>query len=410
MTSCLLWRCSIAFALTSSAFAQGTKSPGGGGASAGTRTNTTQQPGTLPNTTQTPDFTQHPLYLSGKVVMEDGSAPADAASIQLVCRSNPHTIGRTDTKGAFSVDLNNRMEMATMADASEDPMPGYQGTGPASPNAGTLPNSAAGAASTNSAMSGRNLMGCDLQAALAGFRSDVIHLDNRRSLDDPNVGTMILHRVASVEGTTISVTSALAPNNAKKAMERGQNLEKKEKWEDAETEFLKAVKIYPKYATAWVELGRAQEYRNDFYDARQSYYKATEADSKLVTPYLGLATLAAREQKWQEVSEQTERILRLNPLDFPQAYLLSATSNLYLKNLDAAEKSGREGLNHDAEHHYPKIHAVLGFVLAQKRDYAGAAEQFRQYLRYTPAGPEADFVRKQLADAERRLGPEAAKQ
>ena len=409
MTSCLPWRCSFVLALAGVAFAQGVKPPGGGGGggSAGTRGNPTQPPpGTFPRTTPPPDFSQHPLYLSGKVVMEDGGAPADAASIQLVCRANPHTIGRTDGKGGFSIDLNNRIGMATFADASEDPLPGRDpGTG--GPGSEAV-MSAGKLGSANSSFGSRDLMGCTLQAALAGFRSDVLHLDNRRSMDDPNVGTIILHRVASVEGTTISATSGLAPKDAKKAMERGQNDLKKDKWDDAQKEFQKAVGIYPKYAIAWVELGRTQEHRNDFDDARQSYAKALEADSKLVTPYLALAGMAMREQKWQEVSEQTDRILRLNPIDFPQAYLFNAVSNYYLNNLDAAEKSGREGLNHDAEHRFLRLHELLARVLAQKQDYAGAAVELREYLKYVPSGPEAERAKKQLGDIEKKL--EAAKQ
>ena len=45
-----------------------------------------------------------------------------------------------------------------------------------------------------------------------------------------------MHRLANVEGTTISVTSAMAPKDAKKAMERAQNFIKKEKWDHAQKE------------------------------------------------------------------------------------------------------------------------------------------------------------------------------
>jgi tetratricopeptide (TPR) repeat protein len=200
----------------------------------------------------------------------------------------------------------------------------------------------------------------------------------------------------------------MAPKDAKKAMEKGQNAIKKAKWDDAQKEFQKAVEMYPKYANAWVELGRVQEHQNDVEGARKSYSAALEADGKLVTPYLELASMAAREQKWQEVSDRTDYVLNLNPVDFPQAYLLNSISNYYLKKLDAAEKSAREGLNHDAEHHFPRINQVLGVVLAQKRDYAGAAEQLRRYLRYSPNGSDADMARKQLAQIEKAL--EAKKQ
>jgi tetratricopeptide (TPR) repeat protein len=256
----------------------------------------------------------------------------------------------------------------------------------------------------------RDLMGCDVQAALAGFRSDVLHLSSRRSLEDPDIGTMIMHRLANVEGSTISVTTALAPKDAKKAMERAQTFIKKEKWDDAQKEFQKAVQIYPKYAIAWAELGRVQEHLNNLEAARESFRTALEADGKLVTPYLELASMAAREEKWQEVSGYSDHALKLNPVDFPQAYLLNSMSNFYLKKMDAAEKSARAGLEHDAEHRFPKMNELLGSVLVEKQDYAGAAAQFRKYILYAPEGSDTSSARKQLADIERSLTPQAKKQ
>ena len=345
--------------------------------------------------------------------MEDGTAPPDTATIQLVCRSSPRTIGRTDSKGGFSIDLNNRAAMMTLADASESPTPTFGGAGSArGASTGGISNTMATTTQNRGSSSAgdRDLMGCDLQAALPGFRSDVLHLSNRRSLDDPNVGILILRRMANVEGTTISATSAMAPKDARKAVERGLNAIKKDKWEDAQKDFLRAVEIYPKYAAAWVDLGRIQERLNDPQGARQSFAKALEADGKLVTPYLALATLAAREKNWQEVSDDTDRVLRLNPVDFPQAYLLNSMSNFYLKKMDAAEKSAREGLDHDAEHRFPTMNEILGAVLVQKQDYAGAAEQFRNYLRYSPEGSDTSNAKKRLAELEKVLSPEAKNQ
>jgi len=48
--------------------------------------------------------------------------------------------------------------------------------------------------------------------------------------------------------------------------------------------------------------------------------------------------------------------------------------------------------------------------LANKRDYAGAAEQLRQFLHYASDSAEVDFARRQLADIEKKLDPEAKKQ
>jgi TolA-binding protein len=56
------------------------------------------------------------------------------------------------------------------------------------------------------------------------------------------------------------------------------------------------------------------------------------------------------------------------------------------------------------------MNELLGQVLIEKQDYAGAAEQFREYLRYAPEGSDTAAARRQLADIERSLSPEAKKQ
>jgi len=341
--------------------------------------------------------------------MDDGSAPPDAALIQLVCHSSPKSIGRTDLKGAFTIDLNNRSAMAGLADASEGGSGSYANGAPSGgPNGFSDPTNTQGNVNSQGVGS-RDLMGCDLLATLPGFRTDVLHLSARRSLDDPNVGIMVMHRLANVEGTTISATTAMAPKDARKALEKGRNAIHKDKWDEAGKEFQKAVAIYPKFAVAWSELGRVQEHLSHPDDARKSFARAIEADGKLITPYLALASMASSEHKWQEVSDYTDRVLKLNPVDFPQAYLLNAMSNFYLNKMAAAEKSAREGLDHDAEHRFPKMNQVLGTLLAAKSDYAGAAEQFRAFLHYSPEGPDAARVRQQLAEVEKSLSPEAKK-
>lgn len=413
MQTHLFLRCSLGLAITISLSAQGR------GPSTPTPTTPTPPPTSRPPTTSLPDpnatnpfpTTPRPMYLSGKVSMDDGTPPPDPVAIQLVCRTTPRTIANTDSKGGFSVDVNNPMLSAMFTDASESyggrpGSPGFGGPGMQSSIGGSRSPQQGGM----DPFGDRSLMGCDLQASLPGFRSDVVHLGSRHSMDNPEVGTIILHRLANVEGLTISATSALAPKDAKKALEKGREQAKKGKWDDAEKSFEKAVEVYPKYAAAWYELGRIQQQKKDLDGARKSFAQALSADSKFVSPYLELAMLAANDRKWADVADATNRLLSLNPVDFPQAYLFNSLANYYLQKFDAAEKSARDGISHDAVHRYPKMNQVLGVLLAQKQDYTGAVQQLRDYLRY--AGPNAtdvETVKKQLAELEKATEPETAK-
>ncbi len=48
----------------------------------------------------------------------------------------------------------------------------------------------------------------------------------------------------------------------------------------------------------------------------------------------------------------------------------------------------------------PDLEHILGVILANKHDSAGAAALFRSYLARTPDAEDAEIVRKRLAEAE----------
>jgi tetratricopeptide (TPR) repeat protein len=344
---------------------------------------------------------RRPVFLSGKVVMDDGTPPPDSVVIERVCNGVPRPEGYTDSKGRFSIQLGQNAHM--VADASvggSDPGFGMPTTGTSRSQDSRMNDSFGG-------ISHRDLIGCELRASLPGYRSDVVMLSGRRMFDNPDVGTIILHRLGNVEGTTISFTSLQAPKESRKAYDKGRQRMSKKKWADGQKEFEKAVNIYPEYAAAWFELGRSLEQQDKINEAREAYQKALASDGKFVNPYLQLAALSARENKWQEVVDTTNRVVKLNPFDFPGAYFFNSIANYNLKNLDAAESSAREALKVDKNHRYPKIEHLLGVILAQKGDFSGAAEHMKGYLKLVPDATDADVVKKQVAELEGLMGVSA---
>lgn len=379
-----------------------TPSPGGPPSTGSPRIPTPTPPTPGQTRQQQPDFNQQEtqmqrgIFLSGKVMLDDGTPPPDSVVIERVCNGNPRPEAYTDSKGRFSFQLGQNNAM--MADAS------ISGMGSGMPGMSSGRDGAFG--------TGRGsvqLMGCELRASLAGFRSDSIDLSGRRLMDDPNVGTIVLHRLGNVEGTTISATSLQAPKDAKKAYEKGFGAARKTKWPEAQKYFEKAVEIYPKYAAAWFELGRAYQEQKNIPEARKAYAQALSADAKFLKPYVQIATIAVSERKWDEVAKTTDQVLRLDPVDYPIAYYYNSVAHFNLHDLDTAEKSAREGLKLDTNHRMPAFEHVLGVILANRQDYVGAAQFMRSYLQRVPDGQNADVVRKQLADIE-KLSGQTAKQ
>jgi tetratricopeptide (TPR) repeat protein len=312
------------------------------------------------------------LFISGKVIVDDGTLLTDRAAIQSLCNGRTHVETYTDSKGYFSFEIksqNQNQNSVTGDDASDS-------------SQSVFAQAASQGAKANPDPVGNYLRNCQLQAALPGFTSGAVELAAKLSdIGSTDVGTVVLHRMAQVEGFTLSVTTAQAPAKAKKEYDKGRDSQKKKKWDAAQESFQKAVEEYPKYAIAWYELGRVQTQKDDSAAARQSFHQAISADSTFVSPYHELTSLAAREQKWQEVVDTSAQLLKLNAFSFPEDWLLNAAGNYNLRNFDAVEKSALRGLEFDKQHQLPKLEYLLGLTLAQKHDYSGGLEHLRNYLR-----------------------------
>jgi tetratricopeptide (TPR) repeat protein len=369
------FRCAfLIFALSASfAFAQ----HGGGKPSAGS-------PGSVGSTgfpPAAPPSVGSAIYISGKVVLDDGTELTEPAMIQTICRGHRHSETYSDVNGTFSFRFGDPTQgsAAAISDASSS--------------------------NVNSPMHAQSvpdLQDCELQAELAGFSSKAVELNTSMGLmNNIDVGRVPLHRLAHVEGTSISVTSALAPSAAKKAFAKGLEQEKKSKWEDAQKSFEKAVEIYPRYATAWYQLGRLQLRKNDGPTAKHSFEQSVAADPKYVNPYDGLAQLAMQASDWKNVIDITGKLLSLNPVNFPDAYYDAALANCNLKNFDDAEKSALQGIRVDDAHQIPRLQYLLAMILAQKQNYQAAAEHIQLFLSLAKQPEDIELGKRGLAEIQK---------
>jgi len=365
--------------------AQGSR-PGGGGGTTKTPNPTIPNPNTLPPVNQPP----RTMFLSGKVVIDDGTELTEAAAVRTICKGQTRTQAYTDSHGSFSFELGNRMPAMSAGIAEADT---------------SYDNSVMGANGNSGQMANRQWRDCELQAALSGFTSEVLELSTKvsdaASIGSVDVGRIVLHRMGGVQGFTVSATSALAPSGAKKVFEKGRQQEKKEKWDDAQQSFEKAVAMYSHYAVAWFELGRLQLKKKDLAGARHSFEQALAADPKFVSPYQGLSDLAMQEQKWQEVVDDTKKVVALNPVSFPDAWFRNALGNYHLGDLAAAENSARQGIKLDATHQYPKMEYFLAVLLMKRGAYQESYDHMRLYSHLVTSPTDVDEAQKQLAEIAR---------
>ena len=366
-------RLSLALTLTISSFAQGRPGSGSGKTPAPTVRST---PSTSQPQLNAPNLGR--FFLSGKVVLEDGTPLTESATIQTICRGQRRNEAYTDSHGNFSFEFGDRRPGSSAV-----------GIGDAETSFGD---------STPNRSNQRDWHDCELQAVLPGYSSQVLELASKVYMSETtDLGRIALHRLGEVQGFTVSATSAQAPNGARKAFEKGRDQQKKQKWDDAQRSFEKAVEIYPKYAVAWFELGRVKLRKTDEAGAREAFNQALSADSRFVSPYQGLAELAMRRHEWQDVVKNTDQILALNPVNFPDAWFQNSVGNYSLKNFEAAERSARRGLKIDPSHQTPKLEYILGMILIRRASYKEAEEHMQQFLHLATQPADVEEAQKQLA-------------
>ena len=146
----------------------GTTTPGRGRPS--TTTPPTQQP------TQQPQQMPQPIFVSGRVLLEDGTPPTESVVMERVCNGQARSEGYTDSKGYFSFELgrqNNGMLRDASENAADDPFGSPGGGFGGMPRQSNSPGMMMGGSDTR-------FMGCELRARLVGHRSQVVSLAMRR--------------------------------------------------------------------------------------------------------------------------------------------------------------------------------------------------------------------------------------
>src|SRR5262249_54150234 len=146
-----------------------TGNPGGnpGGGNTGGNPPTTIGPPQQPqspqqNTNPVPQMPV-PVFISGKVMMDDGRPLPDNITIQRLCSMQSHTVAYANTRGQFNFQWGGNQPSGIIPDASEGgPFGGMRNLD------GATNTNARG--TNQSGFGGSQMLGCELTASAPGFR------------------------------------------------------------------------------------------------------------------------------------------------------------------------------------------------------------------------------------------------
>ena len=341
------------------------------------------------------------MFLSGRVATNDDTPVPNGLLVERVCNANVRQQVYTSVRGDFSMHLGSRTD--SLVDATGSPGSLY-GQGNKDSEMG-IPL--------------RELRNCELRASASGFHSKVISLvDLDPSFGNIDLGVIVLQRSKKIHGMTLSATAYKAPKDARNAYEKGLEAEWDGKLANARKYFESAVAIYPGYTSAWFQLGNVLRKGNEKDAARRAYAQATTIDNRFAPPYFSLASMAYESGNWTEVFNLTQHILELDPsryanaagyildtdpLDYAEVYFYNAAANYKLNKIEEAEKSARMAEHLDVRPRFPELHLLLAEIFARRSKYAPAISEMKTYLDLVPQAKNADQVREQLANLEKKL-------
>jgi Tfp pilus assembly protein PilF len=333
-----------------------------------------------------PDASAQPIFISGSVALEGGSALAEPVAIERLCNGITRREGYTDNKGKFSFQLGTTPAFQSASDNDVQTQPN------ALPRTSTFPSAI---------RRPLDLTGCEFRASHPGYQSTSVMIRTTgQAVQFYEIGTIFLKPMGSVKGSTISMTSMAAPKDASQAFEKAARAYENEKLSDAERELSKAVRIYPQYAAAWSLLGDIHQQHGQLAQAREEYMHALAADPQYVNPSFGMALVSMQEKKWQDAVQFTGQVIQLNAFAFPNAYFYNAVANYNLKKFEVAEESARRFKSLDADHRHPDVYLLLSNILQRREDYEGAAQQIREYLAAVPGSKDAERLTAQIKQLE----------
>jgi hypothetical protein len=347
------------------------------------RGNSNSQPVQQPNPEQ-----QLPLYVDGQVLTDQGKPAPDAVSVKLSCGMRTLQIIKTDMKGYFHFALGLGQQANSDFSAAD-------ATADSSVMTGT--NLTGGYSGFGS--SGGGLSGCELRISPAGYQPLTSIITELPSLGTIDVGVLELRSTAArVAPGTVSATSLLVPNNARKEFDQGVKDLQNHHLPEGTQHLEKAVAAYDKYAAAWNGLGKAYDADHQPEKSRQAYEKAIAADPHFAPPYISIAAMQVEAMDNEGALESVGKAVAADPaILMGVAGYIQALANFNLGRFDAAEP-GLLAAEKGPHQSFPQLHAMFAEILMRRRDSQDAAAEMRAYLKEAPQGHFADQM-KQALDA-----------
>jgi tetratricopeptide (TPR) repeat protein len=217
------------------------------------------------------------------------------------------------------------------------------------------------------------------------FQVQYVHVRSAETTAEANGG----------QNKPISAAELNVPDKARKEFDKGTEAMAKSHWDEAEKHFEKATEIYPRYASAFNNLGVVAINRNNAPAARSYFQQAINFDDHLASAYLNISKLDYNEHRLKEAQTPLAKALALDPMNV-EAMLLMAASQLSTGGFDEAIAYAHK--IHTLPHEKFAIsHIIAARACEQSKKIPQAIGEYRLYLQEAPQSPLAQGARDAMA-------------
>jgi carboxypeptidase family protein/tetratricopeptide repeat protein len=194
-------------------------------------------------------------------------------------------------------------------------------------------------------------------------------------------------------GPTVSARELSIPRRAREAMQSGLSLlNDKSDYRGSVAQFQRAIREYPGYYEAYMQMGLAYMRLNDAAKSEQALRTSVDLSQRKFTDALvNLAWVYSGQKRYVDSEPLAREALTLDPDSF-EAHLELARALHGLDRSAEAEAGALEAKRIRPD--YPPTYLLLANIHLKLRNSAALIQDLDDYLRLAPNSPEADQARR----------------
>jgi Flp pilus assembly protein TadD len=209
---------------------------------------------------------------------------------------------------------------------------------------------------------------------------------------------------ATAEGNSVNVRALDVPKDAAEELARGDEEMQRKKWKKAAEHFEKAISMYGNYSSGYYNLSIAYYQLKQPDKQREALQHALKIDDHFVPALVSLAHVEFADHKLPETRDLLNKAFSADPTNVDALALLVRVDFMqgkYEETIADAEKV--HSLPHQG---YATVHYSAAAACQRLNRILQMVEQLKLFLKEDPTSPNADYVRKTIADLQGQKQPQ----